>query len=386
MKTGFLFPKVQYILDQAASDGSIPSLQLCIRKKDELIFSCISGWIDPETKKRPVKKETLFDLASITKLFTTAAFMKIAENGSLRLDDPVCKILPEFTGSRRIRPFEEPLNPGKFRDVSGGFDGPVNASKIIFRQLLTHSAGLPAWLPLFREKSDQDARESVMRTFFSYEPETDVIYSDLGFLILGWAVEKVTAASLDQTIRNLVLVPLGLNHSGFRPLDAGFHSVLPLPEDGIVPTEICRWRNRRLIGEVDDENSAFLKGVCGHAGLFGTAEDLAAFGSAFLPESSFLSEAVIREMTRFRAVSKDGLMKRGIGFQLWSPDPAASFAPLSQQTFGHTGFTGTALWVDQQRELVIALLTNEVYNGRFNRKIAPFRLRVIQTILEETDQ
>ena len=312
--------------------------------------------------------------------------MKITKDGNIRLDDPVCEILPEFTGSRMIRPFEEPLNPGKFRDVSDGFDGTVNASKITFRQLLTHSAGLPAWLPLFRGKSDRDAREIVMGTFFSYEPETDVVYSDLGFLILGWAVEKVTTTSLDQAIRNLVLAPLGLNHSGFRPLDASFRSVLPLPEDGIVPTEICGWRNRRLIGEVDDENSAFLKGVCGHAGLFGTAEDLATFGSAFLPESNFFPNAIIHEMTHSHAVSKDGLMNRGFGFQLWSPDPAASYAPLSRQTFGHTGFTGTAVWVDPQRELVITLLTNEVYNGRFNRRIAPFRLQVIQTILEEIDQ
>ncbi len=225
-----------------------------------------------------------------------------------------------------------------------------------------------------------------MQTFFSYQPNTDVIYSDLGFLLLGWAIEKMSALPLDQAVQKTVLAPLGLEHSWFRPLDENFNPLLPLPEAGAAPTGICRWRQRRLIGEVDDENSAFLKGVCGHAGMFGTAEDLSAFGSAFLAGDSFLPAAVIHEMTRSQSVSKDGLMNRGIGFQLWSPDPAVSYAPLSRQTFGHTGFTGTVLWIDPQQELIIALLTNEVYNGRFNRKIGPFRLEVIKTILEETEK
>ncbi len=386
MNTGTLFPKVRALLDQAALDGSIPASQLVIRKPDKVVFSCAAGWTDPEIRQNPVNKETLFDLASITKLFTTTAFMRLVTGGSFRLDQPVSNVLPEFSGWRESRPFEEPLEPGKFRDVSADFAGPVDASKITFRQILTHTSGLPAWLPLFREENALAARNHVLQTSFSYQPDSDVVYSDLGFLLLGWAIEKASGLSLEQSIQKLVLTPLRLPHSGYRPLDEDFHALLPLPSDGAAPTGICRWRNRRLNGEVDDENSAFLHGVSGHAGLFGTAEDLAAFGSVFLMGSSFLPATAMDEMTRSQAISKDGLMNRGLGFQRWSPDPTASFAPLSRQTFGHTGFTGTALWIDPQRELVIALLTNEVYNGRFNRKIAPFRLEVSKTILEEMEK
>ncbi len=111
MKNASLFPKTRFLLDQAARDDRVPASQLSIRKKDRLLLTHAAGWIDPETKQRLTGNETLFDLASVTKLFTTAAFMKLTLNGSLRLDDPVCSILPDFTGSRPVRSFEEPLDP-----------------------------------------------------------------------------------------------------------------------------------------------------------------------------------------------------------------------------------------------------------------------------------
>ncbi|HJR78996.1 MAG TPA: serine hydrolase, partial [Anaerolineales bacterium] len=169
--------------------------------------------------------------------------------------------------------------------------------------------------------------------------------------------------------------PLGLS-AHFRPA-----APLQSPEN-IAPTEFCQWRRRRIVGEVHDESAWRLGGVAGHAGMFGHARDVAAFGQSFL-DASLLRRETIAEMTRLQAESNG--MRRGLGFALWSPDPAASSNPFSPRTFGHTGFTGTCLWIDPQRELVTALLTNEVYGGREGRGIAALRVQIHQAVVESVD-
>lgn len=153
----------------------------------------------------------------------------------------------------------------------------------------------------------------------------------------------------------------------------------------MAPTELCAWRGRRLAGEVHDENAARLGGVAGHAGLFGTAGDLAALGQMYLEGGRpLLRPDTVAEMVRLQA--EEGSTRRGLGFALWSPDPEASGNPFSQRAFGHTGFTGTALWVDPERDLVVASLTNRVYYGRDAAGITAFRVALHRAIVAAVDR
>jgi CubicO group peptidase (beta-lactamase class C family) len=166
-------------------------------------------------------------------------------------------------------------------------------------------------------------------------------------------------------------------------LSAHFQPAAPLQSpQNIAPTEFCKWRGRRIVGEVHDEGAWRLGGVAGHAGLFAHARDVATFGQSFL-DALLLRRETIAEMTRVQA-EFDGT-RRGLGFALWSPDPEASSNPFSPTTFGHTGFTGTCLWIDPSRALVVVLLTNDVYNGREGRGIADLRVQIHRAIVETVD-
>ena len=369
--------KLSELLRSLAEECRIPACTMSVIRSGEEIFSAAVG---------DCGESTLFDLASVTKLFTSTAFMRLTDMGKIRVDDPVCSVLPDFRGLRKVIPFPEPLVAGKFRDVSNGFCGEVDAGKTTFWQLLTHCSGLPAWLPLYQLESSEAIRERVLSTDFSYEPETDVVYSDLGLILVGWAVEALCGCGLDEAIRDLVTGPLELESVRFRRLDGNMKAVDPLPDAGIAPTDVCHWRKYRLTGEVEDENCAALGGVSGHAGTFGTASDLARLGAAFLPGGDLLTPESYYLMTSLQKSSRDGLMGRGCGFQHWTADPAAFYYPLRSQSFGHTGFTGTALWVDPEREVSAALLTNEVYNGRYGRSIAQFRRGVFAALTEYLEE
>lgn len=166
-------------------------------------------------------------------------------------------------------------------------------------------------------------------------------------------------------------------------LSAHFQPAAPLSSiQNFAPTEFCKWRGRRIVGEVHDESAWRLGGVAGHAGMFAHARDVAKFGQSFL-DASVLKRETIVEMTRLQAEFND--VRRGLGFALWSPDPEASSHPFSPSTYGHTGFTGTCLWIDPKRQLVVAFLTNEVYNGRENRGIADLRVQVHRAIVESVN-
>ncbi|MBL8093890.1 MAG: serine hydrolase [Anaerolineales bacterium] len=359
------FARVEQILRDAVPEVA-PAIQIEIRWRGDTVFARAMGDLDPETRQRPVHADTRFDLASVTKLFVTTAFMRQVETGSVTLATPVSAILPAFSGVRPIGPYEDPLQTGRFITIAEG--GLVDAGATTFRQLLTHTSGLPAWRPLFRQSEAEAARALAFATHFAYPPGTRVIYSDIGLILLGLALERLTGLTLAAAVRRSVTDPLGLSHTGYRPaLDVT-----------CAPTEICAWRGRRVVGEVHDENAARLGGVSGHAGLFSTAADVAGFGQSFL-DGSLLHRATIAEMAREQAV--DGTLRRGLGFQLWSPDPEASGFPFGPMAFGHTGFTGTSLWIDPDQALVVALLTNRVYHGRAPGGIARLRVALHQAIV-----
>jgi CubicO group peptidase (beta-lactamase class C family) len=361
-----------------------PAAQLVVRHHGNVVFSESLGWLDPETREHSTQTDTLFDMASVSKLFTVAVFMTLVEEGRVALEGRLRDVLPEFSGVRPIQPYEDPLSSKGMVTVSES-DGVVDAGRITFRDLLTHTSGLPAWRPLFRQPSAEAARRMALNTFFSYPTGTQVVYSDIGLILLGMVVERLTGQPLDAAVRNRVTAPLGLRNTCYLPVSS-VESVQSV--ENIVPTEFCAWRGRRVIGEVHDENAYRLGGVAGHAGIFSTAEDVAAFGQMFLGNrntgdhrgSPLLSLETVDVMTRCYT---DGIgTRRGLGFALWLPDPEASSNPFSQSAFGHTGFTGTCLWMDPERDLVVALLTNEVYHGRQNRGIAGLRVAVHRAIVK----
>lgn len=359
-----------------------PALQLVVLHQGKKVIDLSRGWLDPETKQRPVRRDTRFDLASVSKLFVAAALMRYCDAGIIDLHQPVATILPEFSGLRSIQPYENPLQSDDFVTVSDA-EGEIDAGKITFYHLLTHQSGLPAWRPLFRQHNANAARQMALTTFFSYPTTTRIVYSDIGLILTGMALERIGSQSLDKVIHSQVLKPLRLRQTRYYPLPQ------QKSPRNVAPTEFCSWRKHRVIGEVHDENAAQLGGVAGHAGLFSTAGDVARFGQSFLAgDGVLLRPQTIAEMSRLHVQFgnlQSGEVRRGIGFALWSPDPEASSNPLSPQTYGHTGFTGTSLWIDPTRQLVVALLTNDVYHGRTGRGIGPLRVKINRAIVDWVD-
>lgn len=371
------FHIVDTLLSQAVASKTCPAAQVVIRHHGEVVHQGAFGWLDPETCRRPTRPDSRFDLASVTKLFTATAFLQAVEAGRVQLDQPVASLLPEFSGVRPIQPYENPLQTGQMVTVSDSSEQ-VDAGQITFRQLLSHTSGLPAWRPLFQQAEAEAARQMALNTFFSYRPGERVVYSDIGLILLGMSLERLAGERLEAILQARVLDPLGLKATGYLPVGS------PIALENIAPTEFCQWRQRRIVGEVHDENAWRLGGISAHAGIFSTASDLATFGQAFLNGGAPLLQAeTVAEMTRLQA--QTGAVRRGLGFVLWSPDPEASSNPFSQGTFGHTGFTGTCLWVDPQRHLVTVLLTNDVYYGREKRGIAPLRVQVHQAVVNTLD-
>jgi CubicO group peptidase (beta-lactamase class C family) len=352
---------------------TFPAAQIVIRAHGEVVYANAFGVLEPGNPSRIVNHASRFDLASVSKLFAIAAFLTFVEQGRVALDQRVCEVLPEFVGARPIEPYPDPLNPGAFVEVVPASDERADAGRVTFRELLAHNSGLPAWLPLWKLPAREARRSAALGCAFAYPTQGRVIYSDIGLILVGFALEALGGKSLDAIVRERVTGPLGLESIGYGPL----------PPDNIAPTEWHAHQNRRMCGEVDDENAWSFGGVAGHAGLFGNASDLAAFGDA-LRTSRLLKRETFTEMTQLQA--QDGAIRRGIGFVLWSPDAHAAGNPLSEQSYGHTGFTGTSLWIDPTRELIIACLTYRVYYGRdHGDAIIRFRVALHRAIVDGVD-
>ena len=362
-----------------------PAAQTEVRLHGETILSRAYGWLDPETRQRPTQLDTRFDMASVTKLFVVTAFMTLVEAGRVTLDQPVRTILPEFDGRRPIRAYDDPLKPGELVDIVPPTPETADAGRVTFRHLLSHTSGLPAWRPLYKESSPEAAQQTALTTYFSYPIGARAIYSDIGLILLGLSIERLTSLSLDQAVQQQVTIPLGLTQTHYVPVSDALTEIKnSKSEMDFAPTEVCAWRHRRSVGQVHDENAAGLNGVAGHAGIFSTASDTAALGQMYLNQGRPLLHAeTVAEMTRLQA--EDGTTRRGLGFALWCSDPEAGGNPFSQRAFGHTGFTGTSLWIDPQRSLVVACLTNRVYYGRNAGGILAFRVALHRVIVEAVD-
>lgn len=290
----------------------------------------------PPAERVPARTDTIYDLASISKLFTAIAVLQLAEEGRLRLEDPVARHLPRFAAH------------GK-EDVRIG-------------HLLTHTGGLPADRPLHREAADAAARlDLALTTAPIAGPGERYVYSDLGMIALGRLVEELRGDGLDTVVRERITVPLGMTGTRYRPPG----DLLPR----IAATEWDEETGTMLRGVVHDEKARALGGVAGHAGVFSTAHDVEILGRALLDggrrgDARILAEESVRGMLsdRIAAITGPGGARRGLGTEIGA---AASHGALaSPVSAGHTGFTGTLLVVDPRRDVVLVLLANAVHPRR----------------------
>lgn len=291
----------------------------------------------------PVSAATRYDLASLSKLFTATAALILLEQGELRLDDPISRFLPAFQREDK-------------RDLR-------------LRHLLTHTSGLPAHRPYFQETTGRTGMlEAIARTPLEYATGTQVIYSCLGFIALAGVLEKIAGQQLDAFLAEWLFSPLGMHSTGYCPRQ--------LTREQIAPTEFCPWRDRLVWGEVHDENAYAQGGVSGNAGVFSTASDLIIFAQMMLRRGAargrhILSPATVQLATRNHT---PGLQEnRGLGWQLpskeypWGGDLAAA------NSYGHTGFTGTSLWISPDDDLFVILLSNRVHPTRANTQHIRYR-------------
>ncbi len=371
-----------------------PACALAVIKNGDTVLD--AGWGTVEGT--PATSNTLYDLASVTKLFTVTTFLSFVSAGRVALDEPLIKIVPEF-GALAPRPMDggqDPHSKVRLPTPANLVGKTVDPVLVTFRHLLTHTSGLPAWRDVYNAAgpaptppdqpnslSRADRWAKGLQAVYSYpfvgQPGERVVYSDIGLILLGEAVTRLGSAPLDEVIRQRVLKPLNLTSPRFNPVREGH-----VAREQIAPTEDDpQWRKRRVWGEVHDENACGLGGVAGHAGLFAAARDVASFGQAWLvrPEEAFAIDTALAQEAKREQAETDG-MRRGLGFVIKAYEGASAGDLLSVNTYGHTGFTGTSLWIDPDNQLVIACLTNSVYPGRGKPGTLEFR-RAVHDLLAE---
>jgi CubicO group peptidase (beta-lactamase class C family) len=350
------------MLDSAIQAGATPGAVLAVSSHGAR-YLYGAGKLALGDPGRP-DGHTIYDLASLTKVVATTTLAMIAvSEGRLDLDAPVQRYLPSFRG------------PGKDR--------------VTVRHLLTHSSGLPAHRPLWLQSSGaHSALRLVEGTPLDTTPGTRMVYSDLGAIVLGEVIERVYHRRLDRLATQRIFRPLAMRSTGFRPAPRRFWRIAATEYDST-------WRKRILRGQVHDENAAWLGGIAGHAGLFGSAADLLRFGEWLVDETARRRDgqtarrnaasrpsvlpSVAREFTRRQEIVPGS--SRALGWDTPSSGSSAGHL-LSADSFGHTGFTGTSIWIDPSRELVIVLLTNRVHPTRNNPRIGPLRVAVADRVVE----
>ncbi len=343
------------ILDRAVSDGAFPGGVLAVGLHNQLVVHPF-GRLSYAAKSPAVDADTIYDVASLTKPIVTAtAIMLLAADNQVDLDAPVSRYLPH-----------QQAGPN-----------PEWAQKITIRELLLHTSGLPAYREFYKNAaSAAELRKQLYAEHLVSAPGTKIEYSDLGFIILGDIVERLTGQGLDRYARENIFDPLGMEDSYFNPPRALRPRIAPAQNDTAD-------RKRQLQGEVDDANAFALGGVAGHAGLFSTAGDVAAFAQMMLNGGIYAQErifprAIVAQFTE-RVTVRDSA--RTLGWDVPTGDSSSGHY-FSPQSYGHNGFTGTSVWIDPQKDLFVILLTNRVNPSAANDKIRQVRPALHDAILE----
>jgi len=349
------FTSLDSLMNSAVSDSVFPGAQLVIGKDGSVIYDKTFGRYRYDVNSDTVSKTTLYDLASLTKVVsTTSAVMLLYDRGKLKLEDKVVKYLPQFN------------NHGK--------------GKITIKNLLLHNSGLPAGRRFYlKSKTREEVLQRIMNMKLLTKPGEKYRYSDIGFIVLQQVVEKITAQSLDKFITEQLFNKIGMKRTMYNPPDS-------LKYD-CAPTEIdTYWRMKQVQGTVHDETAALLNGVSGNAGLFSTAEDLAKFAQLLLDNGKYDGRQIFKPETIKLFTTKHSESGRAYGWDTKSPKGYSSAGKLfSLNSFGHTGFTGTSIWIDKERKLFVILLSNRVYPSRKNRKHIKFRPVLHDEVIKTTD-
>jgi CubicO group peptidase (beta-lactamase class C family) len=351
-------PVVVYLRSQV--DSAFPGGVIAVGFRDSVVLLAAVGHYGANDP-RLVTTETVYDLASLTKVIgLTTATMMLVDEGKLDLDAPVQRYVPAFRG------------PGKER--------------VTVKHLLTHSSGMPAWRPLYAEAKTREAALALVdTTALLRQPGDTFTYSDLGAITLAQAVEAVSGERLNDFLATRLFGPLDMTATRFLPPQSWQDRIAPTENDTV-------FRHRLLRGEVHDENAGRLDGVSGHAGLFSTAGDLAKFAVWLLTQRSRdsfytcgdssacppnIRKPLVQMFTERQNIPPGS--SRALGWDTPSENSSAG-TKMGPDAFGHTGFTGTSIWFDPDRDLFIILLTNRVNPTRANTKIFQVRRRVADLV------
>ncbi len=360
------FSPVDEIIENAIRDRNFPSAVLIVGDSNSIIYQNAYGRLTYDDDAKPTTMNTIYDLASVTKVIaTTSAIMKLYDDGKIDLDAPVAQYIPEFA-------------------VNGKSD-------ITVRNLLLHNSGLTAWTPFYTMYSTAaEVRNAIYTCTKEYETGTQTVYSDYNAVLLGDIVEKISNIRIDKYCKEFIFLPLSMTDTDY---------LIPISQDyRIAPTEYdTYWRNELLIGYVHDETAALLEGVSGNAGLFSTAPDLYKFMKMMLKKGRYLDERKTPvknkedrlfteqtvELFTAKVTGLGYINTRSLG---WDTKPEATKYPpqcgykFSQNSFGHTGYTGTSVWCDKEKNLIIIFLTNRVYPKRGNEEIKNIRPQVYDEV------
>jgi CubicO group peptidase (beta-lactamase class C family) len=354
------FDNVDKVIESAIADSAFPGAVLLVQQNGKILYEKAYGHYTYDTSSGHIKLNTMYDLASLTKVIaTTTAAMMCYDRGLFKLDDKVAKYLPKF-----------------------GVNGKEN---VTIRNLLVHDSGLRPDIPSYRAfDSVKNKAQGVMNEIYNdslvYPTGTKMVYSDLNFILMGKIIEKVTGLRLDKFCEKYIFKPLGMKNTMFNPPDSLVYRIAPTEYDNY-------WRHRQIRGTVHDETSQLLGGVAGHAGLFSTAGDIAKLLQMLLQKGEYRGKRYIKASTVEMFVKKQSdLSTRALGWDTKSPEHSSAGHLFSNISYGHTGFTGTSVWTDPTRNLFVVFLTNRVYPTRKNNKIRKVRPKVHDAVIRAIEK
>jgi len=349
------FSGVFTLLEEAIRDRAFPGASLCVSFRQNVLLNIALGRFTYDAGSPAVSPSTAYDLASLTKVLAgAAAAMLLYERGSFHLDKPVVDVLPAFDIPADLR-----------------------RRRVTLAMLLSHSSGLPSYARLYQQaQSRQELISLALKYPLASDPGTRAEYSDLGFIVLTAALEKLAAERIDTFCARELFLPMGLPDLRYCPPAS--------MQDRIPPAEDDRdFRKAVIQGVVQDENAFVMDGVSAHAGLFGSAADVTKFGESMLRslsgEAPFLFRRETVELFTRRNPELDA--SHALGWDTPS-HPSSSGKYFSPRSFGHLGFSGTSLWIDPEKQLTVTLLTNRCWPSRENQKLRQVRPLVHDAIIE----
>jgi CubicO group peptidase (beta-lactamase class C family) len=347
------FAEARACVSKAVSEQAFPGGIVEVGRSEGVLWREAFGRFTYEPDSPSVAEDTVYDLASLTKVIATGTlFLRLVEAGRLRLDDRLALWLPDWVG--------------------------VDRERVTLRHLLEHASGLTAWLPLFRDyRGRRDFEAAICRLPLETAPGTTAIYSDLGFMLAGFVIEDAGGSPLDDQFHALA-------RRFLAPGDVLTFNPDRMFEPRVPPTEVDPWRGRLLKGEVHDENAWALDGVAGHAGLFGSVAAVGSFARGVLASldetadpARFAGSSGMREFTSRSRIEDSS---RALAWDTMLPTSSCG-TRMSPRAFGHTGFTGTSLWVDPDAGVYVVLLTNRVYPTRANEAIRTVRPALHEAVM-----